>query len=228
MAFAKGFLRFAGVTGVSMVSFGAGVSVFGRAWPVLKEKDKQLANERSLQSLDFIKNSTLYKQLAADKSFELLSGSQLIPEAHRQYHVGQGLLNSPNHMTTDPIIFLNRDQGKMYCIAHLGAQTVGTDRKIHNGIIATIIDEGLCLCGFSKLPSKRGVTAQLKLDFFQKAPPESTVVLEAQVQEFRGRKCVITGTVKTLERSPIKVADGYCVLVEPVWFKYLNWVPVFA
>ncbi|QEL62169.1 hypothetical protein SBP28_004180 [Candidozyma auris] len=95
---------------------------------------------------------------------------------------------------------------------------------LHNGITATILDEGLCACGFSSLPSKRGVTANLTIDFKNQAQPQSTVVLRAKVAEAKGRKVVIDGTLSTfpthLGEKPMEIASAKCVLVEPKWFKY--------
>ncbi|KAH3670893.1 hypothetical protein OGAPHI_000604 [Ogataea philodendri] len=227
MSFVGRFARFAKIGAVSTLSFGAGVAVFGRSWPDTSQEQLKVTDQRSQAILDSVKGSKLYKQLAADSSFELLNASDMVPNAHRKYHVGQGLFNSPKHIAIDPIVFINKDKGQLYCISHFGDELVGTDTKVHNGIVSTLIDEELCVCGFPKLPNKRGVTAQLKLNFYNKVPPNSTVLLKANVEEFRGRKCLIRGTVELFDSPKTKIADGQCVLVEPTWFKYLNWVPVF-
>lgn len=120
----------------------------------------------------------------------------------------------------------------MYSFCHLGSSLTGDDNKIHNGIISTLLDESLCFCGFDKLPSKRGVTAKLTIDFKNKAPPNSNIMLIANVTETKGRKCIIKGHVETIPEinskdKPIHVADAICILVEPKWFKYFGWVDLF-
>ena len=99
--------------------------------------------------------------------------------------------------------------------------------QIHNDVVSTILDECLCACGFSKLPSKKGVTAKLSIDFLNQARPESTVVLRAKVTEAKGRKVVIQGRLELLAAAAhesIPIASAECVLVEPKWFKYFSWL----
>ncbi|ODV83156.1 hypothetical protein CANARDRAFT_177942 [[Candida] arabinofermentans NRRL YB-2248] len=219
-------------TALSTISFGVGLSLFGRPWPETTPSQISTTTKQSLSILKSIQSNELYQKLSQpDSKYKMLLGSQLIPEAHRINHVGQGILNSPKHIAIDPIIFMNNEEGKFYFFSHLGPQLVGNDDKVHNGVIATLLDESLCFCGFSKLPSKRGVTAKLNIEFKEKSPPNSNLMLFAEVVQNKGRKCVIKGYVETIpvDKSDraIRVADATCILVEPKWFKYLNWVPLF-
>ncbi|GME73809.1 unnamed protein product [Ambrosiozyma monospora] len=132
---------------------------------------------------------------------------------------------------------------QLFAFFKLGSNLVSHDGKIHNGIITTLLDENLCFCGFPNLPSKRGVTARLTVNYLQKAPPNSNVVLVAQVKSAKGRKVVVEGYVETLgdhddghdgqgkgkgnSKGGVRIADAVCILVEPTWFKYLSWVPLF-
>lgn len=165
-----------------------------------------------------------------NESFIRISQSDNLPQQHHHNYVGSGLLFGPNLMEIDPIIFLNPDSGEITSFYHLGSKLISQDGLIHNGVTSTIIDEGLCTCGFSRLPSKKGVTAKLSISFENQAPPNSTVVLKAKVVESKGRKVVIDGVLETFPldgSNPITIANANCVLVEPKWFKYLSWLQIF-
>lgn len=105
---------------------------------------------------------------------------------------------------------------------HLGNKLTSQDGQIHNGIISTILDEGLCTTGFNKLPSKRGVTAKLNINFINQANKNTTVILKAKVVQHKGRKVVINGQLSELGGHVI--ANGNCILVEPKWFRYFSWI----
>lgn len=229
-----GILRFAGRTIVSSGFFAAGFVMCAHAWPSSKGDDPKVMSARNKETLSLfssVQNSAIFQRLIDDSSFRMLISSDLIPEAHRVNHVGLGLLNSPKKINIGPLIFINPEKGEMYSFCRLNSNLVGTDGKIHNGVISTLMDESLCFCGFPKLPSKRGVTARLSINYHAKASPDSMVILVAKVTNHHNRKCVINGHIETYDEKSLKkpevIADGECILVQPKWFKYFDWVHLF-
>lgn len=216
-------------------AFGVGFGLCARPWPdsPFWTKPRTLVPDKSTLGLtpaqkyselaqrEAFLNSKVYQTYINDPSFQYMSIDKLIPTAHKYNQVSQGLLNLQN-----PVILVNRDAGELVLFCHAGnSDLIGSDGKIHNGIILTLMDEALCFCGFDKLPSKRGVTANLSVDFNNKIQPGSSFVLRAKVQEARGRKVTIRGTLDSLDGTSIANAD--CLLVEPRWFKKLNWIEMF-
>ena len=70
----------------------------------------------------------------------------------------------------------------------------------------------------------------MKVNFQEKLAPGSSFVLTAKVDQARGRKVKINGKLEVLSRRGATgptVADATCLLVEPKWFKWLNWVDLF-
>lgn len=136
-------------------------------------------------------------------------------------------------------------------IYHLGAELGNRDGNVHKGLLSLLLDEALCYCGFPLLPSKRGVTARLSLEFLEDIPVDTTIMLKASVKEIKGRKCIIEGHLEQFpSESPSKngiknwnllriwgsndkrevakkFANANCVLVEPTWFKYFKWLDMF-
>lgn len=174
-----------------------------------------------------IESSSLYKRLDKDPANIKYYTSEMFPEQHHKNHVGTGLLFGPNLFEVDPVLFINESKGELTGFYHLGKELISQDGLIHNGVTSTILDEGLCACGFAKLPSKKGVTANLTINFHNQAPPDSTVVLRAKVVEHKGRKVVIEGTLSMFSLGDAKtteIASSTCVLVEPKWFRYFRWL----
>lgn len=184
-------------------------------------------DETKVNDLKLLEISPLMNKLKNHKGFQEIRHSSLFPKEHKFYHVGIGLLSGKGHLTIDPILFSREEEGTLYAFYHLGENLCGHDGVIHNGILSTIMDEGLCFAGFPLLPHKYGVTGRLDLTFNAPVPPNSFVVLKAQVSEIKDRKCVITGT---LEMVPLdggngkQLVEGTCYLIEPRWAKYISWL----
>ena len=248
--------------------FTLGVGAFVKAWPddagVLSLNDPQTPAElisatksrqpMELQRVDIlaqIEKSEVYNKLAQDEKMHHVLFSEKIPSGHREYHVGQGLLFGKGKLEIDPLVFHDVNHGELTVIYHLGAELGNRDGNVHKGLLSLLLDEALCYCGFPLLPSKRGVTARLSLEFFEDIPVDTTIILKANVKEIKGRKCIIEGH---LEQFPLEVssrngtrswnlphiwgfnhkqeiakkfAKANCILVEPTWFKYFKWLDMF-
>jgi len=212
----------------SSAFFAAGFAGFAKVWPEdSKELNSKRLTEQRVEVLDTITKSQNYIKLLRDENYTGDVHSSRIPRLHQVNHVSQGLLFGPQHLEIDPIVFTNRKDGELQAYYHLGKKLTSNDGNIHNGVISTIMDELLCYCGFPELPSGRGVTAKLSIDFIQHVKPDSTILLKAKVKEVKGRKVVIGGHVETVEKHPKIVAEADCILVEPRWFKYFQWLKLF-
>ncbi|CCE83885.1 Piso0_004481 [Millerozyma farinosa CBS 7064] len=217
-----------GITRLSttLVALGVGVAAFPAQWRKSSGIDNKLTHINS-EVAERLENTSEFQRLEADPNTEKHYSSHVMPEQHRENYVSTGLFFGRQLHELDPIVFLNKKDREMTAFYHLGDKLVAADGKIHNGVVSTILDEGLCRCGFPFLPSGRGVTAKLSLNFRNEAPPQSTLVLRAKVTETKGRKVVINGSVETFPfdgSTPSNVvADATCILVEPKWFKYFSW-----
>ncbi|CCH41515.1 hypothetical protein BN7_1056 [Wickerhamomyces ciferrii] len=212
----------------STLAFATGFTAFARVWPEnSKELNTRRITEQKAEILESIKKSPNYIQLLRNEDYTGDVHSSRIPRLHQSNHVSQGLLFGPQHLEIDPLVFTNEKDKELQAYYHLGERLTSYDGNIHNGVISTILDELLCFCGFPELPSKRGVTAKLSIDFNQHVQPNTTVLLKAKVKEVKGRKVIIGGHIETLDPNPIIIANANCVLVEPKWFKYFKWASLF-
>lgn len=209
-----------------VAAFGIGFAFFPADWRKGNSAPARLTHFNA-DVMTKLQQSRLYQQLDNDANVVKYYSSERFPVQHRKNHVGSGLLFGPDLFEVDPVVFLDDTKGELTAFYHLGSRLNSDDGQIHNGVSSTILDEGLCACGFSKLPSKKGVTANLSIDFKNQAPPNSTVVLRAHVVEAKGRKVVIEGTLSTFPldgSAEFDIASARCVLVEPKWFKYFRWL----
>ncbi|CAR22040.1 Mrx3p [Lachancea thermotolerans CBS 6340] len=232
---------------VPAAGFALGFATFLRAWPTPHAGDdgpdnetlqsatlKRPAEQQRLDILEHLQQHRIYADLIRRDNIQQWSQSERITRPHRDYHVGQGLLYGPGSLEIDPLVLHDPDAQELVVFYHLGRNLANEKGAVHKGVISLLLDEALCYCGFPSLPSKSGVTARLDLQFHQDVPTDCTVVLKARVQEARGRKCIITGSLHTLPSRPWyrpfggesskTLATATCVLVEPKWFKYVKWL----
>lgn len=212
----------------SGVLFTTGFVAFAKAWPANSiEHNQRKSSEQRQEIIEKLKTNKQFNLLLQNKDATSLTHSSKIPKAHQTNHVSQGLLFGPQHLEIDPIVFINEKNQELHAYYHLGSKLASYDGNIHNGVVSTLLDEFLCYCGFPHLPSKRGVTAKLAIDFKDRVKPDATVLLKARVVEARGRKVIIDGHIETVDDKPEIIATARCILVEPKWFKYFSWLSMF-
>lgn len=209
-----------------VIAFGVGFAFFPSEWRLSKwgPQPDYTVNHAALARIE---QSEMYQRLDRDPAHTKRRSSDTFPVHHRHNYVSLGLLYGQNLFEVDPVSFCNEQTGELTAFYHLGGSLLDTDGYIHNGVTATILDEGLCSCGFARLPSKRGVTASLSIDFLNQAPPNCTLILEAKVASSKGRKVTIEGHLSTMGgdgKPGLQIAHATCVLVEPRWFKYFAWL----
>ena len=184
-----------------VLGFGLGFGYFVKPWHLDESSMQTLhrpLNDQRKDVLDQLRETEWVKKLKSSSGIEMHRQSEKIPAPHRDYHVGQGLLYGPSKLEIDPVVFSNLDENRISVIYHLGENLSNEKGKVHKGVLSLLLDEALCFCGFPTLPNKRGVTASLAIEFEKDVPVDSTIVLNAQVVETKGRKCIIKGTLESL------------------------------
>lgn len=237
-----------------VTGFALGFGYFVKPWHLdeasLQTLHRPLHDQRT-DILDKLRQTEWVRKLKESSSYVMHRQSEKVPPPHRDYHVGQGLLYGPSKLEIDPVVFSDDENHKIHVIYHLGQNLSNEKGAVHKGVLALLLDEALCYCGFPTLPSKRGVTAALDISFVKDVPVDSTIVLNAQVVENKGRKCIIKGTLESppidstttlgsmkywiaksvpkwaYNPQPTIYATATCILVEPKWFKYVSLINIF-
>lgn len=149
--------------------------------------------------------------------FEIEHPYDVAPE-HKEYSLTGGTLSGTDMIASTPLILTRKQahrstptltQGsrpnaaaEFVAFYHLGPKLCGHKGIVHGGLLATLMDECLCRCGFADLPNKIGVTGSLNIKYLAPTPANSVVVLHAWASNVDGRKVTVQGTISLLGETP--------------------------
>ena len=114
---------------------------------------------------------------------------------------------------------------------HLGEGLTGHQGIIHGGLLATLLDELTCRVAFQNFPLKKGVTANLNLNYRQPTHADHYVMIKCEVSKKQGRQCWVKGLVYKMgeldDDSSIETKENLLVeceilVIEPKWVKELK------
>lgn len=166
----------------------------------------------------FIETHPLTLTLRNNPNFTESRPHKNVPESMRAHNLMTGALAGPHAITTAPYVFNETNGKSMTMIMHLGSEICDRPGIIHNGLLATLLDEGLARCCFAALPSGVGVTANLEIDYGAPAPVDEFYVLTAETKRVEGRKAWVGGRIETLAvggGESVVVAEGRALFIEP-------------
>lgn len=103
---------------------------------------------------------------------------------------------------------------------HLGRALCGHDGIIHGGLLATVFDETLARNALMNISTHIGVTANLNINYRSPCMADQFVVVKTRLDEKKGRKVVVSGSMETLEGE--RIADANAIFVEPKWAQFLQ------
>lgn len=109
----------------------------------------------------------------------------------------------------------------------LGKQLSGHENIVHGGLLATLLDELTCRLAFQNFHSKKGVTANLNINYKRPCYTNSMIMIKCQMSKKVGRKCWIKGLVYKLKEYDNDVenlellTECECLVIEPKWVKEL-------
>lgn len=100
-----------------------------------------------------------------------------IPDKDIPYNLTGGTLRGLGRVSVAPIAFADGEGTELYAVLHIGRDLCGHGGTVHNGILATILDESLARCCFPALPNRIGVTANLSIDYKVPIPADSYLLV---------------------------------------------------
>ncbi|KAK9484336.1 HotDog domain-containing protein [Lipomyces starkeyi] len=166
----------------------------------------------------------LVLSLRSDPRFTESRPHVAAPEHLKMQMLTAGALTGSGRLAVPPIVWTDSESHEMVSIVHLGRNLCGHPGIIHGGLLATLLDEGLCRCAFLALPSNVGVTANLNLNYRSPALADRLYVMRANVTKVDGRKAWVKGQFETIPedgKEPTTVVEGEILVVEPKWAKSL-------
>lgn len=151
-----------------------------------------------------------FASLLSTGKFALVHGYD-VPDEQKEHSLTAGTLIGPGRIAEQPITLISTEQeiassgvSEMYTFYHVGPRVCGHKGIVHGGLLASIVDESFCRCGFPLLPNKIGVTASLELKYLAPTPAESIIAVHAITTKVEGRKVWVEGEI-----LQIPFADSY-------------------
>jgi len=106
-----------------------------------------------------------------------------IPDKDIPHNLTGGTLRGLGRVSVAPIAFSDGEGKEFYAVLHVGKDLCGPHAGfVHDGVLATIVDESLARCCFPALPNRIGVTANLNITY--KNPIEADSYLLVKVCAF--------------------------------------------
>lgn len=114
-----------------------------------------------------------------------------------------------------------------YTFFHLGDHLSGHPEIVHGGLLATLLDEVTCRLAFQNIKSKKGVTANLNINYYKPCKTGSYVMIKCALVKKSGRKCWVRGEVfhlkledsevdvKKVETTDNLLTSCECLVIEP-------------
>ncbi|KAK7205688.1 HotDog domain-containing protein [Myxozyma melibiosi] len=175
----------------------------------------EIATESAFDRLDLV------QELRANPVYEETRPHRDIPALVREHSLSTGVLHADDKIPASSLVFVNRAKLESVAVFKVGKNLCGHPGIVHGGLLATILDEGLCNTGFYALPSNIGVTARLKLDYRAPAYADQILVLKARVTKHEGRKVWVEGHIETVPaksgQKPQVLVESEAMVVEPKW-----------
>jgi len=101
----------------------------------------------------------------------------VIPDKDIPHNFTGGTLRGLGRVSVAPIAFADGEGTELYAVCHIGRDLCGPHGMVHDGILATIVDESLARCCFPALPNRIGVTANLNITFLNPLPADSYILI---------------------------------------------------
>ncbi|EGW32910.1 uncharacterized protein SPAPADRAFT_60254 [Spathaspora passalidarum NRRL Y-27907] len=112
---------------------------------------------------------------------------------------------------------------------HLGNKLSGHNGIVHGGLLATLLDELTCRLAFLNFKSKRGVTANLNINYKQPTYTDNFVMIKCEIIKKQGRKCWVKGDVykvdindSNIEASENLLTSCEVLVIEPKWVEKIQ------
>ena len=168
---------------------------------------------------EYINSHPLSQSLHKDPAWTESRPHLRLPESQRKHSLTAATLLGPGRIPVPPLVFL--EEGKsLVSLLYLSTDLCGHVNIVHGGLLATLLDEGLARCGFSALPNKIGVTANLNINYRSPTPAGSYVVLKAETIKVEGRKVWVKGRIEllgdTIEPGKLLV-EAEALFIEPAY-----------
>lgn len=168
-----------------------------------------------------VNNLDIVKSLRSDKSYYESRPYTRLNESVKANSLTAGALRGGGRLAIPPVVFSKEDDSEAIIILHVGRGLCGHDGIIHGGLIATLFDESLARTAILSLPSKIGVTANLKVNYRAPLPADQFIMIKSTLNSLNGRKAFVNASLTSLDSKTL-FADAQSLFIEPKYAHLLK------
>jgi hypothetical protein len=154
---------------------------YANAAPPRTDGSGKILTDEEIEETETIENylhSHPVVQAIRSQKYLIESGPHwAIPDKDIPHNFTGGTLRGLGRVSVAPIAFMDGDGTEFYAVCHIGRDLCGPHGMVHDGILATIVDESLARCCFPALPNRIGVTANLNITFVNPLPADSYILV---------------------------------------------------
>lgn len=157
-----------------------------------------------------------HNALIQENIWPILTGETLIGDGKISFRSHSLYLIDDKFLTeyTDIDCIKEGEKNFSYTFFHLGHKLSGHNKIIHGGLLATILDEITCRLAFQNFHSKKGVTANLNINYKQPCFINTYVLIKCSLVKKSGRKCFVKGSVYKLDLNDEALQNPSTELIE--------------
>ncbi|KAI9485828.1 MAG: HotDog domain-containing protein [Benjaminiella poitrasii] len=179
--------------------------------PIPEEKAVLSPEEQELKRQE--NELILVKELRSSSEwYETVSHAHLSPSA-RDHSLTANSLRGPHKILRRPLKFFNRNKTKCIVILHIGDHLCGKKGSIHNGLLATLLDEHLAFVTLPSLPNYTGFTANLNVDYLQPVNPNQWIIVQGELDRVEGRKAYAEAWIETINGE--RMTEAKALYISP-------------
>ncbi|KAI8087676.1 HotDog domain-containing protein [Gilbertella persicaria] len=122
-------------------------------------------------------------------------------------------LRGPHKILRRPLKFFNESKTECIIIIHLGDHLCGNNGMVHNGLLATLLDEQLAFVTLPHLPGFTGFTANLDISYLQPVYPNQWIIIKGILNRIEGRKGYATAWIEDTRGT--KITESKSLYISP-------------
>ncbi|KAI7902440.1 HotDog domain-containing protein [Cokeromyces recurvatus] len=179
--------------------------------PIAEEKDILSPEEEELKRQE--SELSLVKDLRNSSDwYETISHGHLSPSA-KQHSLTAHSLRGPHKILRRPLKFFNKDKTMCIVILHVGDHLCDKKERIHNGLLAALLDEHLAFVTLPSLPNYTGFTANLNVDYLNPVAPNQWLIVRGILNRVEGRKAYAEAWIENVDGE--RMAEAKALYISP-------------
>ncbi|KAI8975273.1 HotDog domain-containing protein [Mycotypha africana] len=137
-----------------------------------------------------------------------------LTDSTKAFSLTANTLRGQHKILRRPLKFYNKDKTECILIIHVGDKLCSSRSPyIHNGLLATLLDEHLAFVSLPSLPNYTGFTANLNIDYREPVEPNQWLILRGKLNKIEGRKAFAEASIENIYGD--RLAEATSLYISP-------------